>query len=257
MRRLRLTIAYDGRPWQGWQAQRGGQTIQDQLETVFTKLAGVETRVQGSGRTDTGVHARGQVAHVDVPVETKLHAEGWRNALNAHLPHSIRVLSCEELGINHGFHARFDATGKVYEYRIHLGSVMSPFEWGLAWQVWGELDIKTLQAGCQLMLGTHNFARLSANRGDISEEERRENAEGLTRTIQRAEVHLKDHLLRLEFEGDGFLYKMVRIMVGSLLHVARGKASLDWLRDLVENPVGEKSHYCAPPDGLYLVRVKY
>lgn len=231
--------------------------MQDQLEMVFASLVGVKTSVQGSGRTDTGVHARGQVAHVDVPVESKLQAQQWCNALNAHLPRSIRVLKCEELGVGHDFHARFDAKGKVYEYRIHLGTVMSPFEWGLAWQVWGEVDWDALRAGCRLLLGRHNFARLSANRGDLSEEERRENAEGLTRTIQRVDLFEEGSLLRLEFEGDGFLYRMVRILVGTLMHVARGRQSLEWMKDFVVNPVGEKSHHCAPPDGLYLVRVKY
>jgi tRNA pseudouridine38-40 synthase len=257
MRRLRLTIAYDGRPWQGWQSQASGLTVQDQIESAFAKLVGAKTGVQGSGRTDTGVHALAQVAHVDVPADAHLQGEAWLSALNAHLPRSIRVLSCEELGVGHSFHARFDAVGKVYEYRIRCGPVMSPFEWGLAWHVWGPLDRDALQESLPLLLGTHNFARLSANRGGLSEEERREDEHALTRTIQRAQMFEEGGLLRLEFEGDGFLYKMVRIMVGSLMHIARGKARPDWLRDLAENPAGEKSHHCAPPDGLYLVRVKY
>jgi tRNA pseudouridine38-40 synthase len=119
MRRLRLTIAYDGRPWKGWQAQAGGQTIQDKLETVFAKLVGNPVCVKGSGRTDAGVHARAQVAHVDVPVDARLKGEQWLGALNTNLPRSIQVLSCEELGVGHAFHARFDAVGKVYEYRIY------------------------------------------------------------------------------------------------------------------------------------------
>jgi tRNA pseudouridine38-40 synthase len=257
MRRLKLTIAYDGRPWQGWQSQVGGATVQDQLEAVFAKLTDAKVSVQGSGRTDAGVHARAQIAHVDVPADARLEGELWLPALNGNLPLSIRVLSCEELGVGHSFHARFDAIGKVYEYRIWHGRVMSPFECGFAWHVWGHLDLERLRAGLKLLEDTHNFARLSANRGDLSEDERREDAEGLTRTIQRAEVFEEGDVLRLEFEGDGFLYKMVRIMVGSLVHMARGRESLDWLRDLAENPHGEKSHHCAPADGLFLVRVKY
>lgn len=253
--RLRLTLAYDGRPWRGWQSQRGGLTIQDQVEGALGKLAGGRVAVHGSGRTDAGVHARGQVAHIEVAGGFSLRGETLVRAINSHLPASIRVLRCEDAPP--GFHARFDATGKVYEYRIWRGDVLSPFEVGLAWHVFGALDIGRVREGARLFLGRHNFARLSAARGDISEEDRRENAGGLTRTIRRAEVLEEGDLLRLEFEGDGFLYKMVRLMVGSLVHAARGRASMEWVRELVEEPGGEKSSHCAPADGLYLVRVLY
>ena len=257
MRRLRLTIAYDGRPWKGWQSQATGDSVQDQLEQVFARLTGVKACVQGSGRTDAGVHARAQIAHVDVPADARLKGDQWIPALNAHLDPTIRVFRCEELGESHAFHARFDAVGKVYEYRIWRGAVMSPFERGFAWHVWGTLDMDLLRRGAKILTGRHNFGRLSANRGDLSEEERRSNAEGLTRTLRRVELHEEGELLRLEFEGDGFMYKMVRILTGSLVHLARRKASLEWLQELVEDPNGEKSHHCAPADGLYMVRVLY
>jgi tRNA pseudouridine38-40 synthase len=257
MRRLKLLLAYDGRPWRGWQSQIGKDAVQDQLEAVFEKITGAKACVQGSGRTDAGVHARGQVAHVDVPADARLIGDGWLGALNAHLPPSIRVLECEELGVNHSFHARFDAKGKIYQYRIWRGAVMSPFELGFAWHVWGALDMDVLRQGTQLFRGTHNFSRLSANRGDIPEDERRSDTEGMTRTIQRLEAKEKGSLLELEFEGEGFLYKMVRIMTGSLIHAARGRASVDWLRELVADSSGDKSHHCAPADGLFLVRVLY
>jgi len=257
MRRLRLTIAYDGRPWKGWQSQATGDAVQDQLEKVFAQLTGIKVCVQGSGRTDAGVHARAQIAHVDVPIDARLKGAQWITAVNANLHPTIRLCLCEELGESHAFHARFDAVGKIYEYRIWRGAVMSPFERGFAWHVWGAIDIDLLQRGTQILTGRHNFGRLSANRGDLTEEERRGNVKGLTRTLRRIDLHQEGNLLRLEFEGDGFMYKMVRILTGSLLHVARGKASLAWLRDLVENPGGEKSHHCAPADGLYLVRALY
>ena len=253
--RLKLLIAYDGRPWQGWQSQRGGLTVQDQLEAALHKLTGARVVVHGSGRTDAGVHARAQVAHLDVPESFSLRGEAFVRAINAGLPPSIRVLLCEEAPP--GYHARFDATGKVYEYRIWRGDVMSPFEVGFAWHVFGGLDVGLIRDGVAILRGRHNFARLSAARGDIREEERRENAEGLTRTIRRADVFEEDNVLRLEFEGDGFLYKMVRLMVGSLVHVARGRTGLDWIRELVGQPEGEKSSHCAPADGLYLARVLY
>lgn len=252
---LRLTLAYDGRSWRGWQSQRGGMTIQDQLEGALRKMCGARVVVHGSGRTDAGVHALGQVAHIEVAQDFSPRGEAFVRAMNAVLPSSIRVLRCEDAAP--GFHARFDAKGKVYQYRIWRADVMSPFEAGLAWHVFGDLDISLVREGALLLRGRHNFARLSAARGDISEEERRENAEGLTRTIHRADVFDDGEALRLEFEGDGFLYKMVRLMVGSLVHVARGRAPLGWIRELVGEPDGPKSSHCAPADGLYLVRVLY
>ncbi len=255
MPRLKLTLAYDGRPWKGWQSQPGGETVQDQIESAFRDLTGQSVSVQGSGRTDTGVHARGQVAHVDVPDTMQLAPDAWVRAINVRLPHSIRLLSVVDAPPE--FHARFSAIGKTYEYRIWRPDVMSPFEDGRAWHLFGALNTSVLRDGAAHYCGTHNFARLSANRGDMSEDERRENAEGLTRTITRADVHDEGDILRLFFEGDGFMYKMVRMMVGSLIHVARGREPLSWLRDLIENPAGEKTKHTAPADGLYLVRVAY
>ena len=135
--------------------------------------------------------------------------------------------------------------------------VLPPFEAGLAHHVWGQVNVDVLREGAALLCGTHNFARLSANRGDLSEDARRANAEGLVRTIRQIEVHDEGEVLRLVFEGDGFMYKMVRLMTGSLMHVARGRHSLEWLRSLVADPGGEKSNHCAPADGLYLIEVLY
>ena len=255
MPRLKLTLAYDGHPWKGWQSQISGGTVQDELESALTDLTKSKVSVQGSGRTDAGVHARAQIAHADVPDTMRLHPEAWVRALNVRLPHSIRVLQVEEAAPD--FHARFDAVGKIYEYRIWRADVLSPFEDNRAWHFHGPLDMPLLHEAASLLCGTHNFARLSANRGDMTEDERREDGEGLTRTITRISIDEQGDVLRLTFEGDGFMYKMVRMMVGSLIHVARGRAPLSWLRDLVQNPVGEKTNQTAPSAGLYLVRVLY
>jgi tRNA pseudouridine38-40 synthase len=255
MPRLKLTLAYDGRPWKGWQSQLNGETVQGQIEAVLRDLIGNPVSVQGSGRTDAGAHARGQVAHADVPDSMRLSPDAWVRALNVRLPQSIRILNVEEAPPD--FHARFSATGKIYEYRIWRASVLSPFEDGRAWHLYGSLDMNLLREGATLLCGTHNFARLSANRGDMTEEERRENGEGLTRTISRIDLHEEGDILRLVFEGDGFLYKMVRMMVGSLIHAARGREPLTWLRDLAQNPTGKKTNQTAPADGLYLMRVLY
>lgn len=256
-KRLRLTLAYDGRPWRGWQSMPHGKTIQDELHVALEKVAGVPVRTFGSGRTDAGVHALAQVAHVDVPESASLSLESWANALNACLPSSIRVR--EVIEAERAFHARFDARGKTYRYRIWRNRVMNPFEVGRAWQVYGRLDEASLKSAAELLLGTHDFARLSANRAGEHEVARRQDPSSTTRTIQRVDVFgIDSDVMELEFEGDGFLYKMVRLLTGSLMHVARGKEDLAWFQDLLERPrVGLKSHQAAPADGLYLVEVKY
>lgn len=254
-RRLKLTIAYDGASWLGWQTLPSGLTVQDQMEAAFEKIAGSPVRVHGSGRTDAGVHAVGQVAHGDVPHESKLTCPDWTRALNAVLPCSIRVMRTES--VHAGFHARYDAKAKLYRYRIWRGDVMSPFEAGRAWHVFGPLDMDAMRRCASLLPGRHDFSRLSANRGSTSDENRRASPENVIRTLYRTEVLEGEDGLTLEFEGDGFLYRMVRLIVGSLVHVARGRGSEAWFASLLAAPEGVKSHRMAPADGLYLVGVKY
>jgi len=254
-KRLRLTVAYCGTPWRGWQSQTSGGGVQDQLNTAIRRAVGVEAFVQGSGRTDAGVHALAQVAHCDVPETLRMSCEAWQNALNACLPLSIRLTGVTVA--EPAFHSRFDAIGKVYRYRIWRPHMLSPFEADRAWHIHGPLDLDALRDCTQSLVGTHNFVRLSANRGDLPETQRRALPAKTTRTIQRAELRDMGDVLELEFEGDGFLYKMVRMIVGTLMHISRGRASRDWLADLLENPQGLQSNQTAPACGLYLVHVKY
>jgi tRNA pseudouridine38-40 synthase len=254
-KRLRLTLAYCGTPWKGWQSQPGGETIQDKLAAALLRSIKCVVDVQGSGRTDAGVHALGQVAHCDVPETLAMSVEGWVSAFNACLPLTIRVTEvqfCDPL-----FHARFSAIGKIYRYRIWRPYLLSAFESDRAWHVYGPLDMLALRDCAQSLVGTHNFVRLSANRGDLPETVRRTLPEKTTRTIQRVDIHEAGDFLELEFEGDGFLYKMVRLMVGSLIHVARGRSTQAWFQDLLVSSDGLQSHQTAPACGLYLVKVKY
>lgn len=253
--RLRLVVAYCGTPWRGWQSQQSGDGIQDQLRQAFAKAISVKTQVQGSGRTDAGVHARAQVAHCDVPCDVQLSPDSWRDALNACLPLSIRILEAAPCAAD--FHARFDARGKRYAYRIWRQRLLDPFEADRAWHLYGALDEDLLAQGLELLRGRHNFVRLSANRGDMPEVQRRANPEKTTREIWHSGMSQQGAVLELAFEGDGFLYKMVRMMVGSLLHVARGRAPLDWLAEMLQNREGLQSNQTAPAGGLYLERVFY
>jgi tRNA pseudouridine38-40 synthase len=252
---LRFTISYCGTPWKGWQSQEGGGGIQDEMNKAILRALRIETGVQGSGRTDAGVHALAQVAHGDVPESFELSGEAWMSALNACLPLTIRVTQAEE--VSPQFHARFDAIGKVYRYRIWRPRMLSPFEADRAWHLYGPLDVEALRWCCDKLVGTHNFIRLSANRGDMPEVERRLRPEKTTRTIHRAEVHERGELLELEFEGSGFLYKMVRLIVGSMIHVARGRETREWFESLLNDPTGKQSNQGARACGLYLVRVLY
>ncbi|MCB1090711.1 MAG: tRNA pseudouridine(38-40) synthase TruA, partial [Verrucomicrobiae bacterium] len=233
-KRLRLDVAYCGTSWRGWQSQAGGGAVQDELVAAFQKAIGANVRVHGSGRTDAGVHALGQVAHADVPESARLSDEAWRRALNARLPETIRVLAVADAPPE--FHARFDAAGKVYRYRIWRLRLPSPFEAERAWHIHGPLDMEALRWSLDRLVGTHNFVRLSANRGDLPETERRQRPDKTTRTITRAEMREDGDVLEFEFEGNGFLYKMVRLIVGSLMHVARGREPKEWFAGLVDDP---------------------
>jgi tRNA pseudouridine38-40 synthase len=254
-KRLRLTVAYCGTPWRGWQSQEGGGAIQDELNTAFKKAVKLEVNVQGSGRTDAGVHALGQVAHCDVPESLRMSADAWVRALNAVLPLTIRITDVSSAEPT--FHSRFDAMGKVYRYRIWRPQMLSPFEADRAWHIHGKMDMEALRECTLMLVGTHDFVRLSANRGDMPETQRRSTPEKTTRTIHRAELRENGEVLELEFEGDGFLYKMVRMITGTLIHVARGRATKEWFHQVLTQPEAPQTNQTAPSCGLYLVRVKY
>ena len=253
VRRLRFVVSYDGTPFGGWQIQAGKKgTVQGHLEAALAKLhRGRRVMVHGSGRTDAGVHALAQVAHADVELSgaAMASAREWLKPLNAHLPPEIRVQSASFASVN--FHARFDARGKIYRYRIWNAAVMNPFELHRAWHVWNPLDLAALRSVLRCFVGKHDFAAFAANRG-------RGGAPATTvRTIRRATLTRRGALITLEFEGDGFLYKMVRLMTGAAVRVAEGKADLAWIQRLLAHPRAAKNNHQAPADGLYLRRVLY
>lgn len=253
--RYRLTLAYCGTPWRGWQRQTGGGTVQDELEAALRRLTKLPLQVQGASRTDTGVHAMGQVAHFDAPTTLHLGLAAWRDGLNAILPETIRVMDLRTTEPD--FDACRSALGKVYRYRIWRERELDPFLADRVWHVPGKLDLATLKEAAALLVGTHNFVRLSANRGDQPEELRRLDIASSTRTLVRVDMVEKNSELLFEVEGNAFLYRMVRMLVGSLIQVARGRESLSWLSELLASPQGLQSHQTAPAGGLYLQRVLY
>ena len=211
-RRLKMIVAYDGKGFAGWQTQSHHNTIQDHIERAFKRVGGKPVRVHGAGRTDAGVHAL-HSAPMSISPMTHFSAARWTEALNALLPPTIRVLRCRY--VSKDFHARLSAKGKIYRYRIWSGPVLPPFEYGRAWHVAGPLDFEVLKVAAKDFVGTHDFAGFAANRG------KREKS--TIRTIYSVRVRRNGPCVTLDFDGDGFLYKMIRLIVGSLVKCALGK----------------------------------
>jgi len=252
MSRLLFTCAYDGAPYCGWQSQREGESIQDTIEAALARILKAPLRIAASGRTDAGVHAHAQRFHADVPAGCRMSPQNWQAALNAHLPASIRIVAVQPVADD--FHARFDAVGKEYEYLICRGGVLSPFLHGRAWHIPHEFDTAVLAAAMKVYEGTHDFRRFAANRGNEPE---CPPADFYLRTIYSASVQEEGELLRIRVHGNGFMYRMVRLLVGTAHQVARGRMSCPTLAAMLENPLGQKTRYCAPADGLYLWTVFY
>jgi tRNA pseudouridine38-40 synthase len=202
--------------------------------------------VTGSGRTDAGVHALGQCAHVDVP-PAQFAPERWLKALNGVLPPAIRILRARFVPAS--FHARFSAKGKVYRYRIINSTVRPPLEIGRAWHIASPLDRELLGRAAKFFVGRHDFVAFAANRG---KEER-----STMRTVEYVRVTGRRDLLEIEFSADGFLYKMVRLMMGAMARCALGKESLQSIVLRLERPSRAAARFVAPAAGLYLVRVRY
>jgi tRNA pseudouridine38-40 synthase len=244
-RRLKLIVAYDGAPFAGWQSQSHGNTVQDQLERALERVTGKRVRVHGAGRTDAGVHALAQCAHVDVP--KYLRADRWTDALNASLPSSIRVFRCRY--VSKDFHARLSAKGKIYRYRIWTGRVLLPFEYRRAWHIAGALDLNILKTAAKQFAGTHDFSGFAASRGKPEH--------STVRTINSVRVGQKGACITIEFDGDGFLYKMVRLMVGALVKCALGKMPIQDVTARLSSGQTAAGRFAAPAEGLVLVRVRY
>ena len=244
--RLKLIIAYDGTGFAGWQSQSHRNAIQDHVERAFERISGESVRVHGAGRTDAGVHALAQCAHVDLP-DNRLSAARWTTALNALLPPAIRVLRCQY--VPKDFHARHSAKGKIYRYRIWSAHLLPPFEYGRAWHVSQPLDLKVLKKAAKAFAGTHDFAGFATNRGKPEK--------STIRTIYSARVRRNGPCVTIDFDGDGFLYKMVRLIVGSLVQCALGKMRIEDLTERLDFSQAGRTRLAAPAEGLFLVRVRY
>jgi tRNA pseudouridine38-40 synthase len=247
MRTLKLTIQYDGTGFVGWQRQGSGASIQGLIEEALAPIEGGAVTVHGAGRTDAGVHALAQVAHVELSVGHDTATLG--RAVNAVLPAAVRVVAVDEVPA--GFHARFDATGKVYEYRIVNAPVVSPFLQRYAWHIPQPLDRDAMARAAGALEGEHDFAAFQGA-GSTSASTRRT----ITR-IAWTPGHGCDVPLTLRLEGNGFLRYMVRNIVGTLVEVGVGRWSPDRAAAILESRDRMQAGPTAPPHGLFLVRVIY
>ena len=244
-RRLKLIVAYDGAPFAGWQSQSHSNTVQDHLDRAFERVTGTPARVHGAGRTDAGVHGLAQCAHVDVL--KFLPTDRWIKALNGLLPSAIRVLRCRY--VSNDFHARLSAKGKIYRYRIWTAPVLPPFEYRRAWHIPRPLDLRVFKTAAKHFVGTHDFAGFAANRGKAER--------STIRTMNSVHVRQNGPCVMIEFDGNGFLYKMVRLMVGVLVKCALGKMRIEEITSRLHSGKIGSARFVAPAEGLYLVRVRY
>jgi tRNA pseudouridine38-40 synthase len=248
LRRIKLTIAFDGGSFHGWHAGRSGRGVADHVQKALTALMPSACGLVGSSRTDSGVHALGMVAHFDVPtVELLVPAGRLAHALNAWLPPGIRILSAARTCGS--FHARFGATSKEYRYQVWNTPVMNPLLRQQAWHVPQPLDQAAMREAARLLVGRHDFRAFTSRRDGIPEN-------GI-RTLACCEMRGTGPLLTFILRGDGFLYKMCRGIVGTLVRTGRGLMTPEEVRQLLASPGTRTRGVNAPAHGLILWKVSY
>lgn len=244
VRRIKLTVEYDGTNYHGWQIQNNVSTVQGEIEKAVYKITGEKTRVVGAGRTDKGVHALAQAAHFDTG--SKIPADKFARALNTALPEDIAVISSEE--VTPDFHSRFSSTGKTYEYRILNREIRSPIMAKRAWHIRGILDIKSMEQAASFFVGEHDFESFCASGHSV---------QTTVRTVFSSEWTNDGDCLIYRISGNGFLYNMVRIITGTLIEVGLKKRTAESIPLLLNSRDRNLAGITAPPQGLYLVKVHY
>lgn len=238
-------MAYDGTHFSGWQSQPDNNAVQDFLERRLAEVFKCKTGIQGSGRTDSGVHARGQVFHFDAhwPHDVKK----LLSAMRVGLPPTIQVQSARR--VPETFHSRFSATGKIYHYEIHHGGYADPFDHPFCWSLPQTLDVAAMRAAAKRLVGKNDFRAYSAA-GSVERED-------TVRTIHELKIVERGRHLRIVARGDGFLYKMVRSVVGALVDVGLGRLTPDDITAILETKTRTHRVVTAPPNGLFLMKVFY
>jgi tRNA pseudouridine38-40 synthase len=258
MRTYKLTIAYDGTNYQGWQRQANtDRTIQGILEGALTQCTGYEVQADGSGRTDAGVHALGQT--VSIVLSGKVQTDLFVRKLNDFLPPDIRILNAEL--VKNGFHARKSATGKVYEYRIDTGMKPDVFTRRYCYHFPRELDLASMKKAAGYLTGMHSFAAYTDKKDGKSV---RRTVYGITITEEKGKIQgngqnrigMGDYVV-IRYDGTGFLYHMVRILTGTLLEVGVGERTAESVKEALDSNDRAKAGFLAPARGLFLKEVRY
>lgn len=244
MRNFKVTIWYCGSAYHGWQIQNNSLTIQEIFQKCLSDLLDQPTAVNGCSRTDAGVHAREYV--LNFTTDSTITCRGIVFGMNSRLPDDIGVKSCEEVPFD--FHARFDCKGKEYDYLIHNSEYKNPFYMNTAYRSWYPIDEKKLDRAAKDFIGEHDFKAM------CSAECTKDNT---VRTIKSFDVHRQGDMVTFTVSGDGFLYNMVRIMVGTLLFINEGKLEQGDIPRIIQSRDRTKAGRTVPPQGLYLNKVFY
>ena len=245
MRNVRLDICYDGSRYRGWQRLSGAEnTIQGKLEALLSKMAGETVEVNSSGRTDAGVHAYGQV--ISFACDVDMSPEEIRDYMNQYLPEDIGVLSVVIAGER--FHARLNATGKIYRYRVLNSNVPKVFDRKFVFQVPETLDLEAMKKGISYLEGKHDFKAFTAKKNT---------KKSTVRTIHEIKMEEIEGELVFTFYGDGFLYHMVRILMGTLIEIGQHRRSPESILEAFESGDRVKAGFLAPAQGLALMQVFY
>lgn len=245
MRNIKITIEYDGTRYNGWQSQKNGTGIQEILTNAIHQVCSDVDKINGAGRTDAGVHALGQTANF--LTESKVPIKKMATAINVYLPKDIVVRSAEE--VNKDFHSRYSAKGKKYMYVVNNSDTRSALDFYREYHFNYELDYKSMKKAAEIFEGTHDFRGFMASGSSVKD---------TIRTISKIQIKKKDDgRIIFNFTGDGFLYNMVRILVGTLLDVGLGKIKVEDLQELILSKDRKKAGKTVPAQGLYLVEVYY
>ncbi|MSR30268.1 MAG: tRNA pseudouridine(38-40) synthase TruA [Gemmataceae bacterium] len=244
MRNIKITLSYEGTNFFGWQTQPGKRTVQETTQEALAKLLGHEINLRASSRTDAGVHALGQVANFRTP--NPLPIEKILSGTNAFLPEEIAIRQAEEVSVD--FDANRDARRKLYRYSLYQSRIPDPFSRSHTYQVRQELNLEEMKAAATVLLGTHDFRCFETDWP---------NRESSVRTMNHVSLSRMGPWIWLDIEGDGFLYNMVRAIMGTLLEIGRGFWPRERMREIVDGQDRKLAGPTVPPHGLYLVRVTY